>query len=400
MSVIFTTPAVSYNELGPIPSGALPLGIPVISVADIDDPSLELGLVGDGYVSGNIVAAIQEPDSPGGRLPFTLYMWNEMPLVSPSSYQESVYGSAYGSAYEEENIPFLIDSAYGGQWVAVGGKYSYQETLHPTALNLPSDIHAADSKATPADGDELALVDSEASYILKKLAWSNLKATIKSYFDTLYKSLTSDDGWTADTDTWVYVSATSFKIEGKDVASRFPVGCKIKITQTTDKYFNVVSAAFSTDTLVTVTAGSDYTIANAAITSPKYSYASCPVGFPQWFNYTPTLNGFSSAPSINVSRIMIVGRRVIWNLVPKVDGVSNANTFSANLPIAAITLSGYLAEGLLSGLDNGNTLVNPSFYYISSGGTVVTFRKEISNVDNAWTNSGAKAVFGNIEWEI
>src|ERR1051326_119971 len=48
--------------------------------------------------------------------------------------------------------------------------------------------HAATSKATPVDADELPLVDSAASNVLKKLTWANLKATLKTYFDTLYSA--------------------------------------------------------------------------------------------------------------------------------------------------------------------------------------------------------------------
>ncbi len=48
--------------------------------------------------------------------------------------------------------------------------------------------HAATSKATPVDADELPLVDSAASNVLKKLTWANLKATMKAYTDTLYPS--------------------------------------------------------------------------------------------------------------------------------------------------------------------------------------------------------------------
>lgn len=58
-------------------------------------------------------------------------------------------------------------------------------------------IVAATSKATPVDADLLALVDSEASNVLKKLTWANVKATLKTYFDTLYQAagsyLTSSD---------------------------------------------------------------------------------------------------------------------------------------------------------------------------------------------------------------
>ncbi len=46
--------------------------------------------------------------------------------------------------------------------------------------------HAATGKTTPVDADELPLVDSAASNVLKKLTWANLKATLKTYFDTLY----------------------------------------------------------------------------------------------------------------------------------------------------------------------------------------------------------------------
>lgn len=46
--------------------------------------------------------------------------------------------------------------------------------------------HAATGKTTPVDADELPLVDSAASNVLKKLTWANVKATLKTYFDTLY----------------------------------------------------------------------------------------------------------------------------------------------------------------------------------------------------------------------
>ncbi len=49
--------------------------------------------------------------------------------------------------------------------------------------------HAATTKATPVDADELPLVDSAASNVLKKLTWANLKATAKTYFDTLYTAI-------------------------------------------------------------------------------------------------------------------------------------------------------------------------------------------------------------------
>ena len=51
-------------------------------------------------------------------------------------------------------------------------------------------INGATSKTTPVDADYIGLMDSAASNILKKLSWANLKATAKTYFDTLYAAIT------------------------------------------------------------------------------------------------------------------------------------------------------------------------------------------------------------------
>ena len=91
--------------------------------------------------------------------------------------------------------------------------------------------------------------------------------------------------WSADANTWTYSSADAptFVISiNADMTAMLTVGCKIKLTQTTVKYFivTVVGAYSGGVTLVTVYGGTDYTLANAAISSPNYSYAKSPTGFP------------------------------------------------------------------------------------------------------------------------
>jgi hypothetical protein len=54
------------------------------------------------------------------------------------------------------------------------------------SLALGTWISGATGKATPVDADTLPLSDSAASNGLKKLTWANLKATLKTYLDTLY----------------------------------------------------------------------------------------------------------------------------------------------------------------------------------------------------------------------
>ena len=59
-----------------------------------------------------------------------------------------------------------------------------------TATTVGSLISGATSKTTPVDADSLGLSDSAATNVLKKLTWANVKATLKTYFDTLYANIT------------------------------------------------------------------------------------------------------------------------------------------------------------------------------------------------------------------
>jgi hypothetical protein len=48
-------------------------------------------------------------------------------------------------------------------------------------------ILSADAKTTPVNADSVPLIDSEDSNELKRVTWANVKATLKTYFDTLYE---------------------------------------------------------------------------------------------------------------------------------------------------------------------------------------------------------------------
>ena len=76
----------------------------------------------------------------------------------------------------------------------IGAEFDAIESVMAAAeaVNITAPIIAAStSKTTPVDADVLPILDSAAANILKKVTWANVKATLKTYFDTLYAAVGS-----------------------------------------------------------------------------------------------------------------------------------------------------------------------------------------------------------------
>jgi len=84
--------------------------------------------------------------------------------------------------------------------ISGGGVYTLTNaaiTVHAATKNageqgIPSGFleqglaYGAATKSTPDDADRISLWDSAANFVQKGLTWANLKATLKTYFDTIY----------------------------------------------------------------------------------------------------------------------------------------------------------------------------------------------------------------------
>jgi hypothetical protein len=122
-------------------------------------------------------------------------------------------------------------------------------------------------------------------------------------------SLASDpsSGWTQSGEAWTYATADSpsftFTITG-DKTGKYSPGMRVKLTQTTVKYFIVTKVEYSNpNTTITVYGGTDYTLTNATITDPYFSTHKAPYGFPldptKWTVEVLPSNGNQSSPSAN-----------------------------------------------------------------------------------------------------
>lgn len=83
--------------------------------------------------------------------------------------------------------PTAVGSIY---WNLALGNWNLKADKIEVALKIDKNMSAYTTKSTPIDADLIPLSDSATSFGIKKLTWANLKATLKTYFDTLYFALT------------------------------------------------------------------------------------------------------------------------------------------------------------------------------------------------------------------
>lgn len=118
------------------------------------------------------------------------------------SWIVSVTGTVGGVAFTaNDRIIAITDNAsttvFANNWFKADYTDLVQSVNGQTgAVTIEAIVHAASSKATPVDADEIGLVDSAASNVLKRVTWANLKATLKTYFDGIYGALAVANQWT------------------------------------------------------------------------------------------------------------------------------------------------------------------------------------------------------------
>lgn len=129
--------------------------------------------------------------------------------------QVNVDGAVTGPASAADNHLAVFDGTTGKLIKDGGAAPSGTNTGDETTTTAGALISGATAKTTPVDADYVGLMDSAASNVLKKLSWANIKATLKTYFDTLYAPLSQPFDLTA---FYPGVPSTSAKITRIPVA--------------------------------------------------------------------------------------------------------------------------------------------------------------------------------------
>jgi hypothetical protein len=138
------------------------------------------------YVDSSVVGLLNDRgnhDASGNTFPSAGGSGSGGAIKKGNSWYISVAGALGGVAVNVgDNVRARVDTPgqTAGNWAVLEGNIGY----------VPErSIDAASTKSTPVDPDTWGLIDSAAGNVLKKITWANLKAALKTYFDTLYSPL-------------------------------------------------------------------------------------------------------------------------------------------------------------------------------------------------------------------
>ena len=120
---------------------------------------------------------------------------NDNQVIRPTDIASDVVAGRWikmSSALSDHNLLSNLQGGSTGQYnhltnaevTKLGGIEALADVTD--AVNVGSSINGTTAKATPVDADTMPLIDSAAGNALKKVTWANIKATLKTYFDTQY----------------------------------------------------------------------------------------------------------------------------------------------------------------------------------------------------------------------
>jgi len=211
------------------------------------------------------------------------------------------------------------------------------------------------------------------------------------------------NGWILANETWAYASPTTITVPAGALL-KYSTDDKIRIIQTTTKYFYVLSVD---DTLLTVTGGSDYTVTNAAIASPYYSHEESPFLFPSTFNWTPTLANITNTNGTLSARFSLSGKTcyfIFKFILGSSSAIGTGPTFTT--PLTAVNVgaqyvlalydastSPYFYTGV--GIQTSTTVI--SLYCTKTDSTYLTATALTATVPFTFTTSDELTIIGSFD---
>lgn len=236
------------------------------------------------------------------------------------------------------------------------------------AGNVGSSIHGATGKTTPVDADTMPLIDSAASNVLKKVTWANIKATLVTYFDTLYSAVSHTHAFSA-------LTSKPTTLSGYGITDAQALDSDLTtiagLTATTDNFIQAKSSAWASRTPAQVAAD-----LKAEVGKLLYPIGSIYTNATD--NTNPgTLLGFGTWSAFAAGRVPLgVGTDSQVFTISSVDtGAAEAVTVASNNTIYTGTPVLYAtSSGAIGGLTTATT-----YYAIRNSATSFSLATSLAN---------------------
>jgi hypothetical protein len=225
-------------------------------------------------------------------------------------------------------------------------------------------------------------------------------ASIDDVPDTTDLEFALTTGWWPVYDTWTYnttYAAPSRYVITVPLNTSYQYGDKARLTQDGVTKYGYITYTGAAGVIEITTGSVDYTITSSAISNIFVSRVESPLGFPDWFNWTPTLGAQAGSwtGTAVLARFKLKRREMtIEQAITGTTATGPANYLTETLPIGAVK-SYYIPMMCINDLANGATYL-PGLISIVSGLTAKLYRQTLT----AWTDGTLRTAQGTFSISV
>lgn len=323
-----------------------------------------------------------------GRAHIKGYSTNAYPVISDTDTNVGITSNGSGSTRIDAVVLYIDKSASANSDASNVAKLLVVQgtTLAPTDSTIQSTVGASNPFIRLAN---VTITSGATSIVSGNISDQRVVSRFQLSDLSIQNGSPVWNGWTPIDETLTYVSTDgpTFQVYfSGDVTAKYYAGLKVKFTNNSTTFQGFITSVGSYDsgnnrTPVTIYGGTDYTVANSAITAPYISSVKAPQGFPldptKWTvqlkdNGDRTQTSSAAGTFYNMGGLSITIPIGIWNVTAQwaVDGdrtgsITDLDIYTA---LSTSTSSGsdidmYARRYLnIAGANGERQLVTPFFF--------------------------------------